>query len=492
MDEHDDPELLRRLQEGDQEALAILVARHQGLVAAACRRGAPPGEADDCAQAVFLVLARRPQAAARAPLAPWLLRTAALVCRCARRGAERRRRAERQAPPPEPAPARNEALDHLDDCLQRLPERQRLAVSLHYLTGVPADDIAARLGTSRANAYQLLSRGLAGLRALLARRGVAIPAAGLAALLAGEAQAAAAPVAGTTLVALTTGAPSHAAGALSQEALRAMTLHAILPAAVGGTLVAAALAAAISVVAIRAPAPEPDPSETGRTALVSTHAVPAPPTTTAWQVQAKPTQDPPGRNPLPIPAPPADILEQQVSLDFQAIDMQEIASFLDQLSGGKIRLLPPLPSSTVSIRVRGMKMGDVLFWMARLTDRRLEWKGEGFALVPAGDGATGGDGVVDPGPRESMEAQQVTAELHESDPGEACAFLQNITNTNLVIHPRAFQAGRRITVSMTNRSAIELAEEIARQAGCDLLERNGAIGFMPRGAGQPVPPTGRF
>jgi DNA-directed RNA polymerase specialized sigma24 family protein len=75
MHEFTDFDLLSRWLGGDSEAFAVLAVRHHGLVTAACRRQAPPGESEDCVQAVFLLLMRKPAAAARAPaLEAWLQR----------------------------------------------------------------------------------------------------------------------------------------------------------------------------------------------------------------------------------------------------------------------------------------------------------------------------------------------------------------------------------------------------------------------------------
>jgi hypothetical protein len=41
----------------------------------------------------------------------------------------------------------------------KLPEKQRIAVSLQYLAGKAPEDIATILGTSRDNAYKLVTRG---------------------------------------------------------------------------------------------------------------------------------------------------------------------------------------------------------------------------------------------------------------------------------------------------------------------------------------------
>lgn len=184
--------LISAWRQGDQEAFASLVARYHGLVLGACRRQAPPGEADDAAQAVFLVLARRPAAAARCPaLAAWLLRVTELVCRSARRSALRRRRTETAALPADQAPAGRpsggEALDLLDACLLALPDGQRAAVSLHFMAGLDPAEVAQRLGTSREAAYKLIARGLEALRRQFSRRGIIMPGAAVGVLLAGQA-----------------------------------------------------------------------------------------------------------------------------------------------------------------------------------------------------------------------------------------------------------------------------------------------------------------
>ena len=232
MEDLADPTLLASWCAGDQEAFAALVVRYHGLVRAACARQAAPGDIDDCVQAVFLVLSRRPAAAARVQsLAAWLQRVASFVCRHAKRSAERRRRAEHmagQAPVANEIPA-SEALDHLDDCLLKLPANQRTAVVMHYLAGQSPEEVAAVLGTSRNNAYQLIGRGLTRLRQLLNRRGVGIGAASFASLLASEACAATVPVPDFIAVSLVTPLPSAKAAAYASGAINSMTITAIAP-----------------------------------------------------------------------------------------------------------------------------------------------------------------------------------------------------------------------------------------------------------------------
>jgi RNA polymerase sigma-70 factor (ECF subfamily) len=51
--------------------------------------------------------------------------------------------------------------------LDRLPEAQREALTLHYLQGWPLGDIGRHLGRSRAAVAGLIKRGLKQLRLLL-------------------------------------------------------------------------------------------------------------------------------------------------------------------------------------------------------------------------------------------------------------------------------------------------------------------------------------
>jgi RNA polymerase sigma-70 factor (ECF subfamily) len=188
-----DSALLIAITHGSDDAFGLLVGRHHREVHAACRRQAPPGEADDCVQAVFLVLHRRPDAAGRSPsLLAWLLRVAHHVCRSARRGSRRRRLAEAWASAPAPSGHRPDAalLDHLDAAFDALGERQRAALTLHVIGGAPPTEVAERLGTTQANAYKLIQRGLAELRQRLGRRGVEAVSAAIAIALAPSVQAA--------------------------------------------------------------------------------------------------------------------------------------------------------------------------------------------------------------------------------------------------------------------------------------------------------------
>lgn len=246
----DDRTLLRAAAAGDRAAMDELVRRHGPLVLAACRRQLSAADADDAAQAVFLVLWRRADRAAAAPGLPgWLVVTAQRVCATARRAARRRRQAERAAAPADaPAELPNEARTLLDQALSVLPAMEREAVVRRHLLGEDPVAIASVLGCPAGTVHARTSRGLERLRAWFARRGIACSAAGLAALCADECAAAEAIPAST---ALTCATPSATAAALAASAT---AFPILLVGALTMSLAAIALIAVLSTPAAVTPA----------------------------------------------------------------------------------------------------------------------------------------------------------------------------------------------------------------------------------------------
>ena len=246
MKDHSDHELLNLWRNDDQEAYGVLVVRYYAAVICACRRQAPPGEDEDCAQAVFLILARKKPTPAECPvLVAWLLQVTTHVCLHARRSAARRRRLESEtAAVASPQPAESpEALAHLDECLLRLPERQRTAITLHFLVGKTPAEVATVMKTTQNNAHQLLSRGLAQLRLHLSRRGIVVAGTSLTALLAtiGQASAIEAPL--PALASLVNN-PSPTVAALADGAHKMMPTQYAEPMRIGfGLLLITALVA---------------------------------------------------------------------------------------------------------------------------------------------------------------------------------------------------------------------------------------------------------
>jgi RNA polymerase sigma factor (sigma-70 family) len=369
MQHHRDQDLLAAYAAGDQEAFAALMARHQELVRAACRRQSAPGDWDDCAQAVFLVLSRRADSARRAPaLEAWLLRTASFVCRASKRAQLRRQRAERAVPPESPAGQPSEAAEMLDECLLRLPDRQRAAVSLHYLAGKSPDDIASALGLTRNHVYQLLHRGLETLRAQFMRRGVAMSVAALTGLLASEAQAAT--TATTAAATITLGAtPSANAIALAKGASQAMTIAYLAPFAASAALLLSA-GIATTLVAVEAkPAASTPAGKPGLTIQASATTPQAPPATASAQAAAW--------------------LDKRLTLDFSAgVPLAKAVEEIGRQAGGTIVLDPHLEKSAiqapVNIKVGQMKVSDFLHWVAMAASLRYQVV-NGACLVLAED-----------------------------------------------------------------------------------------------------------
>jgi RNA polymerase sigma factor (sigma-70 family) len=184
-----DADLVRRLAHGgDRAAFELLLWRHGPMVLGVCRRLLGHREdAEDAFQAAFLVLARKAGTIGNGTaVAGWLYRVACRTALAARKARGRRTGRERLLPdlpdPPSPDdPAR--AADErelgrlLDEEVARLPDRYRLPFILCTLEGRPQASVAAELACPVGTVQSRLTRARERLRARLARRGVALPAA---------------------------------------------------------------------------------------------------------------------------------------------------------------------------------------------------------------------------------------------------------------------------------------------------------------------------
>ena len=160
-------------------AFAVLVERHGPMVMQVCRRIlGDRHDAEDAAQAAFLVLARQARSIRRMDsVASWLYGVAARVAARARRDAERRRVRERRSV--EAAMAIRRAagddpgvLHVLHEELDRLPERFRLPILLCHLEGLTYEQAAQQLGCPIRTVQSRLARARKRLRDRLTRRGV--------------------------------------------------------------------------------------------------------------------------------------------------------------------------------------------------------------------------------------------------------------------------------------------------------------------------------
>src|SRR5262245_55972 len=241
-----DRELLQRFTTAhEQQAFAALVRRHGPLVFGVCRRVLGNWhDAEDAFQATSLVLARKAASISkRESIASWLYQVAfhaALKARARSRATgchafavERDCTGTHRAPPrkhatqPDDDPldelTARELLAVLDAELQQLPERYRSPLVLCYLEGQTCDQAAGQLGWSLRTLKRRLSGGKKLLRARLARRGVAVSAAMLAAALGRDATAATMPTAlvrsAVSAALLAAGGKAGTAGGVSAAAL---------------------------------------------------------------------------------------------------------------------------------------------------------------------------------------------------------------------------------------------------------------------------------
>jgi RNA polymerase sigma factor (sigma-70 family) len=199
MPESDDIALLKAYVEGHSEpAFTALVERHVNLVYSAALRGVGnPQAAEEIAQAVFMILARKAKSlaggwpqrlvaavrfrgdggVAATSLSGWLYQTARLTAANYLRGEIRRQKREQEAqmqtilnePEPEAWP---QIAPLLDDAMGRLGEKDRNAIVLRFFENKNLREVGAALGASEDAAKMRVNRALEKLRNFLAKHGV--------------------------------------------------------------------------------------------------------------------------------------------------------------------------------------------------------------------------------------------------------------------------------------------------------------------------------
>lgn len=186
-----DAELLQQFTSGqDEAAFRELTRRHAGLVYNTAKRSSSDEElAREVTQSVFLVLAQKAARLRPKPsLAGWLHRTALLLTRNAVRRKNRYLRAITAmetlistACNETPDNALHSVLPHLDEALERLPEKDREVLLAHYYGGRTYREIAALRRESETAVQRRASRALEKLTASLLKQGIAVPGIALAA-----------------------------------------------------------------------------------------------------------------------------------------------------------------------------------------------------------------------------------------------------------------------------------------------------------------------
>jgi RNA polymerase sigma factor (sigma-70 family) len=195
-----DAELLREYsRNGSEGAFAELVKRYVDLVHATARRRVGATHlADDITQSVFCLLARKAGSlTGQRTLAGWLYRATCLQAARAVRTEQRRRRHETEAAKMSQHDLKTdevwEALSPvLDDGLNQLREKDRLAVLLRFFQRRPMQQVGDALGISEAAAKMRVGRAVEQLREYFRKRGIACSSAALTVMLA-EKSAQAAP-----------------------------------------------------------------------------------------------------------------------------------------------------------------------------------------------------------------------------------------------------------------------------------------------------------
>ncbi len=180
-DRRQDFELLQRFTRGgEQSAFTDLVRRHLDLVlATALRKVEDAGAAQEVAQNVFAVLARKAwQFAPDDSLPAWLHKAALLESKSWLRGELGRRRRELTAAElrttmhtPEEQPAFQALLPLLDEALLSLREKDRTALLLRYYESQSLREVGAAFGVSENTALKRVQSALEKVSDFFKRRG---------------------------------------------------------------------------------------------------------------------------------------------------------------------------------------------------------------------------------------------------------------------------------------------------------------------------------
>jgi RNA polymerase sigma factor (sigma-70 family) len=234
MPDANDMDLLREFARHNSEtAFAELVHRHLNLVySVALRFTASPGNAEDVAQAVFIILARKAaRLNERTVLTGWLYETTRLTAAGWLRSQKRRQAHEQEAfmqstlDQPGTDEVWRQLAPHLEAGMSRLAERDRTLLALRFYENKTGAEAAALMGIREEAAHKRTARALEKLRKFFTKRGVSSTTAILAGTIsANSVQAAPAGLAAKiTAAAILSSAAIHSAALIAATKTIAMT-----------------------------------------------------------------------------------------------------------------------------------------------------------------------------------------------------------------------------------------------------------------------------
>ena len=162
--QRDDADLVRAVLQGDQQAFGLLYDRYARLVRVICHDTTRDlQKTQDLAQEAFL-RAYQKLDRLKSPdrFGAWLAALARNVCREYRRSQARNRHVL-VGLDPEPAveqkpSTEDDRLALLREAIERLPEKQKMALRVYYLQGEDVENARNILGLSRSSFYRLLEK----------------------------------------------------------------------------------------------------------------------------------------------------------------------------------------------------------------------------------------------------------------------------------------------------------------------------------------------
>ncbi len=252
----DDRQLIEEYARGRSEAaFRTLVERHAGLVYGSALRQVNDAQlAEEVAQAVFILLARKAGSLRRGTiLSGWLFQTARFVAARALRAEVRRRRREQEAFDMQQLTSSGEAWAQiapvLDEALAGLGQVDRDAILLRYVEGRSLREVSSALGVTEEAAKKRVTRAVEKLRQRLGRGDAALSAAALTVALAEHASATPSPALLATWgsIAQAAGGAAGGAGALAAGTLSAWRWMQLKWLAMAGATLVAIVAGLVAV-----------------------------------------------------------------------------------------------------------------------------------------------------------------------------------------------------------------------------------------------------